>query len=256
MRIELGEIDYYVKHHESRQNAWYLPYCQESRISPTRQEVVQRLCRELCRYQNYPLWNKELVESLFTNYQTLTDKLVVLPVVGSETYFDANIVTHQDNDYLIVDLLNIADYTSSVNEMCYILHNLCHVHILRYLFQQRYEVPSTYAGQLGYRFFTEGFVQYLSWNEDVRKYRMNDARYMGRKKEAWHMLKAALHIEGPRIQEQVLLMLSRLDLWERFPDVAGMFYCDQNFQEGGAKQLKRYFDAGFQEIYQTFHEAG
>lgn len=254
MRIELNEIEYYVKHHEAKQNTWYRPYCQEAVISPTRQEIVLRLSQEINYYQNFPLWNHDLIEQLFPKYHQLTDNLIIMPVVGSEKYFDAKILKHKENDYLVIDLLNIADYTTSVNQMCYILHNLCHVNILRYILSHAYEMPKSYYEQMEYRFFCEGLVQYLSWNHDVREYRLREARYLPRKKEAIRTLNAALQVEGVQIQNQILGLLNRLDLWQRFPDAAGLFYCDYNFQTGGFKQLKQYVAAGVTGSIQAMQE--
>lgn len=245
MRIEFSEIDYYVQHYEPKRNAWYQPYCAEDKISPTRQEVVLRLCKEICYYEDFPLWNHDLTAYLFPYHQKLSNKVTLMPVVGSGKYFDAKLLQHKNKVYLLVDLLNIADYTNSVLEMCYILHNICHVYMHRYLINQYYEKPETYNQQLEYRFFCEGIVQYLSWNQDVAKYRLKEARYIHRKKDAFYTLNNALEMRDPAVQEQILKMLENLDLWQRFPDVAGMFYCDRLYQKGGKQRLKEYIDKGF-----------
>lgn len=251
MRFEFSEIDYYVKNHEAKKHTWYQPYCQTAEISPTRQEVVLRLCQELSLYQRYPLWNHDVVTYLFPHHKLLTKDVIIMPVVGSEKFFDAKILQHNGEDYLIIDLLNVADYTSSVKEMRYILHNLCHIHLLRYVINNTFEIPQGYFEQLEYRFFSEGLTQYLSWNEDVRLYRLSEPRYLPRKKEAFRMLSSALCVEGGRIQAQILQLLDRLDLWQRFPDAAGMFYCEYLFQKNGVKPLKDYVLEGYGDIFEV-----
>lgn len=246
MYIELSEVDYYVKESEQKKDAWYQPFCGVEAISPTRKEVVLRLCKEVCCYEKFPLWNHDLIVYLFPYCSTMIDQIVMLPIVGSGKHFDAKVLTHDGTDYLVVDLLNIADYTSSVMEMCYILHNLCHVHLLRYYLNHAYKKPMAYIPQLEYRFFCEGLIQYLSWNENVTEYRLKEARYVHRKKDAFYTLNKAFEIKEKQFREQILYMLDKLDLWQRFTDIAGMFYCDCLYQAGGKRRIKEYVDAGFE----------
>ena len=254
MRFEFSEIDYYVKNHEAKKHTWYQPYCQRSEISPTRQEVVMHLCQELSMYRRYPLWNHDVVTFLFPHHHLITKDVIIMPVVGSEKFFDAKILPHEDEDYLIIDLLNVADYTTSVKEMRYILHNLCHVHLLRYVINNTYEMPQGYYEELEYRFFCEGLTQYLSWNEDVRLYRLSEPRYLTRRKEAFRSLTAAVHVEGEKIQTQILQLMNRLDLWQRFPEIAGMFYCEYLFQTEGVRLLKDYVMDGYDGVLDAMLE--
>lgn len=254
MHIEMSEVDYYVNESEQKKDAWYQPFCGVEVISPTRKEVVLRLCREVYYYENFPLWNHALTVYLFPYCRTLINQIVMLPIVGSGKHFDAKVLEHNGKDYLVVDLLNIADYTSSVKEMCYILHNLCHVHLLRYYMSHAYEKPIAYIPQLEYRFFCEGLIQYLSWNEDAAVYRLKEARYIHRKKDAFYTLNKAFEIKEKQFREQILVMLEKLDLWQRFTDVAGMFYCDFLYQSGGKRRLKEYVDAGFEGSVTTLIE--
>lgn len=245
MIIDFSEIEYYVKHHEQRKNAWYRPYCGEDEISPTRQEVVLRLCKETESYERFPVWNHDLVLYVFPFYKQFNHHVILLPIVGSGKYFDAKMLQYRKKDYLIIDLLNVADYTTSVLEMCYILHNLCHIHMHRYMMSKYFEAPKTFYEQLEYRFFCEGLIQYLSWNQNAANYRLKEARYIQRKKDALDILDKALKMREETIQKQILRMLETLELWQRFPDVAGMFYCDYLFQKGGASLLKAYANAGY-----------
>lgn len=249
--IDTSCIDAYLKRILPDQDAWYYKQIGGYHpVSDQRQEVCDYLCKELMQYESFPVWNRELTRFLFQDVAEMLQGLTIMPIIGSAPYLDAGIISHHEKPVLWIDLLHIADYTQRVKEMCYILHNLCHMHLLRYMMGKCFSMPSDYHKLLAYRFFTEGFVLYLSWNEDHSRYVFDAPAYAKRKQRAFAMMEAAQHIEEADLQKQILHTLTNGDLWDRFPDVAGMFFCAALYQEDGIHGLADYFAQGWEVMIQ------
>lgn len=245
MEIRTDVIQAYLQGEIPDGNSWFYAYTGGTApISAARQEVCTRLCEECLAYRKFPIWNGELITALFPNHDKWLNEVVFLPIVGSRRTFDASLIIHDNRPFLLIDLLNIADYTQSVKEMCYILHNLCHIQLLRYLFHQRLPVPIDPEEQLNYRFFCEGWILYLAWNENIREYKFHTSAYNAIKPKVFRLLYRALTAETPQIQ-RILQALDQVDLWDRFPDIAGMFFCDDVFQHQGLPGLQAYFASGW-----------
>lgn len=241
MYIEMREINQYINRQQTDAEHWYERYCGKADfIADNRQEVCLRLFEECERYRDFPLWNQALVITLFPYIRAALKDLILMPIVGSDARFDAAVVTHEQQVYLLVDLLNVADYTQSVKQMCYILHNLCHIHLLRYVLEQHFTAEEGYLNQLEHRFFCEGLIQYLSWNENHRQYQWQKEQYEKRKEQAFEMLYAAMQSTDETLQDKILQLLKQASLWNRFTDIAGMFYCDDLYHENGIEALQRY----------------
>ena len=247
MEICTDVIQSYLQGKIPMTNSWFYAYTNGvTSIAATRQEVCARLLEECENYRDFPLWNHDLITALFMDYDHRLREVVLLPIVGSHPNFDAAVIEHKGKFFLLIDLLNIADYTQSVKEMCYILHNLCHIHLLRYLFLQRFPKPTQSLSLLNYRFFCEGFLLYLAWNEDITSYVFHTPTYHSIKQKSFQHLYQALLMEETK-RKQLLQVLNHVDLWDRFPDIAGMFFCDDVFHRQGTDGLRTYFSFGWQD---------
>lgn len=256
IHIDTSCIDTYLKHILPKPDEWYYEMtggCQP--ISDRRQEVCVYLCEVLKQYAHFPLWNRDLIWSLLGNVEEELRDVTMMPVVGCAPSFDAGIIMHEQRPVLLVDLLHIADYTQSVKEMCYILHNLCHMHLLRYLMARRFPQPDAYLPRLAYRFFSEGFVLYLSWNEDYTRYAFDASVYDQRRQRCFALMEAARHVSDTQIRSRIMHTLENGDLWDRFTDVAGMFFLAEVYREEGTMGLHAYFDQGWAALLQEETEA-
>lgn len=243
MKIDSSIIEHYL--HQSPcpvESAWIYKITQGKRdIEMHRQEVVQALLKQITLYcdEGFPIWNKQLIQTIFQDQIDLLDDLILLPIVGANASFDGTICTHLEQNYLILDVLNIADYTPILTQMHYILHNLIHVSIITFLIHTRYpKQPKTYLEQLESIFFVEGLAQYLSWNEDVSKKRFQNASYEKRKETAFGLLYQAIQINDEATQKRMLETLKKASFWNRFPQVAGMFFMDDLYQAEKEKGLR------------------
>ncbi len=245
MKIRIDVIKAYINGDIPSPDAWFYSYTNQSAsIATTRQEVCARLLKECQMYHDFPLWNREIINALFPQADEWLDDIVFLPIVGAHPSFDAALISHEQQPFFIIDLLNIADYTHSVKEMCYILHNLCHIHLLRYLFQKTFPKPEKPLSQLNHRFFCEGFLLYLAWNESVTSYVFHTSAYENIKQRSFQLLYQSIMSESSQLL-RILSTLDHVELWDRFPDIAGMFFCDDVYQHQSTEGLKAYFDHGW-----------
>lgn len=247
MKIFTDVIDAYMNNKIPKADSWFYAYTnQTAPIASTRQEVCDRLLEECLMYRDFPLWNREIITTLFPDCDSLLEEIILMPIIGAHKSFDAALIEHENRWYLVLDLLNIADYTQSVKKMCYILHNLCHMELLRRLFQRCFPKPEESLAQLNYRFFVEGFVLYLAWNEAVSAYVFHTSAYASIKQKSFQFLYQSLNSEAAQ-RQRILSALDRVGLWDRFPDIAGMFFCDDVYRRQGVEGLKAYFSLGWED---------
>ena len=247
MQIQTDIIQAYGHGEIPSMDTWFYAYTNGSApIAANRQEICARLNEECSAYQRFPLWNRELITALFPDYERILRNIIIMPIIGATPTFDATLIHHEDQPYLLLDLLNIADYTQSVKEMCYILHNLCHIQLLRELFHQRFPQLHDPQEQLNYRFFCEGWILYLAWNENLNDYVFHTAAYNKIKQKAFLTLYQALNTDATQVKG-ILSVLDQAELWDRFPDIAGMFFCDDVFHHQGITGLQSYFSLGWKD---------
>lgn len=227
------------------------------KIEMHRQDVVEALLKQLSLYasQGYPLWNQSLIRSLFQAELTKIEEVILLPIVGAKASFDGALYTHEGNVYFLIDFLNIADYTPMLSQMTYILHNLMHVQLAQYLIKQRYpDELASFPAYLETSFFVDGLSQYLSWNEDVREKSFQDSSYDKRKETAFGLLYQALHIQEIATQQTIINSLQSASFWNRFPQVAGMFFMDDIYQAEKEKGLRAIYTHGPSGIFSIVFE--
>lgn len=216
-------------------------------IQMHRQDVVHALLEQLYRYQEecYPLWNHKIQKAIFQDDLQLVNAVEILPIVGSNSSFDCTICSHAAKTYLLIDLLNVADYTRVLSEMQYILHNLIHVHLCRYLIQQRYpKKPLSYIEQLENMFFVDGLAQYVAWNAHMEHCHFQDSMYKKRKETAFAMLYEAMQLQDEGLQQSILKRLNKISFWDKFPQAAGMFFLDDLYFAEKEKGLRAFYIHG------------
>lgn len=257
MKLDTTWLTTYINQQKRpEKTAWIYQFTNgTSEIANYRQDICLALLNECEQYRLFPLWNHDLAILLVPDLKKQVKDIILLPIVGSNSSFDAELIQYEGTIYLLLDLLNIADYTQSLKEMAYILHNLCHIAIYEYLFSSQYQATS-YLEKLEMRFFANGWVQYLSWNKHHEQYVFQNTDYQKKKQRAFTLLSSALAIpkEDQDMQDKILKQLSQVDLWNRFPDIAGMFYLDKLFHSQGDQGLLAYYQKGPEGIFNDFFQ--
>ncbi|MCI9312556.1 MAG: hypothetical protein HFE68_04240 [Erysipelotrichaceae bacterium] len=250
MIINTGVIEAYQRKSLPDEQAWfYQKYGRNPSLSLQRQAVCERLCDELRFYEHFPLWNQVLILTLFPQIEKELANMEILAIIGSDQRFDGDITMHDGKTFLVVDLLNIADYTQSVKEMTYILHNQCHYQLIAHVLKKQSATAQTFQEQMAYRFFVHGLALYASWNEDYHAYVFHEPQYAKRKAKAFYMYHSAMHnLTDEQERQMFLRIIRKVELWERYPDIAGLFFVDALMREEGIESLKEYVKAGWENV--------
>lgn len=248
MIIDTSLIDAYCNFGiQPNPNSWFYPYCGGYvKAADNRQEVCAALLEECQKYATFPLWNRSLALRLFPNCQKELESLILFPIIGTNPQFDCNIQSYESHTYLLIDLLHIADYTQSVKEMSYILHNLCHLALYQYVMNNSQDAPKTYMETLEHLFFIHGYAQYLAWNESHEQYVFQNPNYTKKKERAFLLLEKAIQVEDVSLQREILHQLDHASLWDRFPEIAGMFFLDDVNRIYGEDGIVDFYQQGMQ----------
>lgn len=252
MKIDIQMISPYLHKQElSQENHWIYQYTQGTQsILPHRQEVVQTLLKELAAYpKSFPIFNPTLITKLFPNYKNILDDIILLPIVGASASFDCGIIQQDGKNYLLIDLLHVADYTPIVSQMTYILHNMVHIQLLQYLMKLVFPAPKTFMEQLESIFFIDGFAQYLAWNKDCATYSLQSKTYKKDKDRCFPFLYQILTIQDSSNQKHILKQLQDADLWDNFVLASAIFFLDDIYQKMQEKGLYACYAHGPKDIF-------
>lgn len=216
-------------------------------IEMHRQDVVQALLQQLLLYQEqgYPLWNTTMHETIFQEELQTANEITILPIVGASANFDCTLCHHACTTYLLIDVLNIADYTHILSQMYYILHNLIHVHTCSYLIQQHYaKKPISYLQQIENMFFVNGLAQYVSWNEQMEQKGLQNSVSNQYREKAFSLLYQAMQVQDEATQQLILKQIKEASFWNQFPQIAGMFFLDDLYHAQHMQGLRAFYKHG------------
>lgn len=237
----------YLDHKEFPESkGWIYQFTNGTRkIEMNRQEIVLELLDKLIDYPRLlPIFNHNLILKLFPEMKTSLQDVTILPIVGAHQSFLCDIVCYEGEQYLLIDLLNVANYTGILSQTMYIMNNVIHLTLIRYLMNKKFAAPETYMEKLESIFFVEGFTQYLAWNEKCADYKFQSDEYLQRKKRSFLFLQDALQVEDPIKQEQILNKLANSELFDNFVLASGIFFLDDLYHKENEKGLCDYFARG------------
>lgn len=213
---------------------------------PMRKEVVKELTNRLTQIvEAFPTFNPAIWNVLFQDTQDITDDIIIVPVAGTK----GHCMIKEDHLYILVDLIQIADMTPIVSQMCYVMQNYLHQEIAQLCIRQHYPFTAqSYHEMLDYFTFTNGLANYIAWNESAHLYKFQTEKYDPYKEKAFGMLYSAIEVENKALQHKVLSSATHGDFWNQFPGVAGMFYINDLYQEFGVKGLQSLFQTGWMHL--------
>lgn len=195
-----------------------------------RKDIVKELDYQLKMIiDEFPTFNKDLLNKIFPDMKKELNNLCILTVVGTEQNC---IVEKEDTVYILIDLIHIANYTRIVSQMVYIMQNYLTLEITKYLITRQYPLTSNnYIDILNHLSFTNGLANYLAWNESCDNYIFYTPKYDTYKEKSFGLLAQALQIEDISLQHKILESIPSTDFWNQFPIIAGMFFFDDVYRE-------------------------
>lgn len=182
--------DYSERKRIPNMDEWFFQYTNGyCACADNRQDVANALCDTMTEaILRFPYFNKTCIEQLFKDELPLLQNIIVMPILASSSSFDSKIVYHEGNHYLLIDILNIANYSIRLNEMQYILQNQIALQLIRYMIHSRYPKEHEFINKLEDSFFCDGLAQYLAWNETCKVYPFDEPSYQHKKENAEALL--------------------------------------------------------------------
>ncbi len=224
--------------------------------SSKRKDVVKELTSQLKNIlDDFPQFNHNLWNRLFNDTSAVLDTIYVLPVVGETTSY-AHVEKKDNNYYIIIDLIKIADFTRIVSQMVYILNNYLINEITKICILHKFPVSSkSYIDILNEMVFAHGLANWLAWNEDYKQYKFQSSRYDSHKEKAFGLLAQAVQIENKAIQHKIIIDILHSDFWDQFPAIAGMFYFDDTYHDLREEGILLLFKRGPKDIIKTIYNS-
>lgn len=193
---------------------------------------------------DHHIFNSDILQKLVPNYNIILSNIHVHVWVHAPKPYDIYQVLQGDEIHIYIDLLQIADQTPIVSRMVYILkHELSKICCNVCMNTVNKTSTKEYLTNLNEDAFYHGFALVLSWNEDITNYNFQNTMYEKYKEKAFGMLFEAMQTTNSDQQSNILQFLHNAPFWERFTQIAGMFYLYDIFMEFGVD--------GFVEIYQN-----
>lgn len=219
-----------------------------------RKDVVQELFSQLeSILEEFPVFNKHLWNELFQDKQKVLDKLTVIPVVGTRRN---QIIKEDDNIYILMDLIHIANYTPIVSQMIYIMQNYLTLEISRLCIHEAFPlINRNYLSLLDYFTFCNGLSNFLAWNENAEEYKFHLEKYEPYKEKAFGMLAGAMNVTNKALQHKILISATNGDLWNQFPSSAGMFYFHDLYSEYGTVGMSAIYKKGPEQFIQHIFQS-
>lgn len=220
-----------------------------------RMEIVKELYQRLTiTLQQFPIFNQTLWNALFPNWKDTLKDVCILPVVGLTSSIHP-IQVIDGTTYIVIDLIQTANYTRIVSQMEYLLQNLLMTSLAELCIQDSYPVKSIpYLQTLDSMFFKEGLKTYLSWNKDCSQYVFQDENYAKRKEMTFGFLYDAVNIQDKTTQEKILQHIQQADFWNQFPMIAGLFFFDDIYHEDGIQGIIDIYQKGPYNIASTIFQ--
>ncbi len=203
-----------------------------------RKDVVKELTSQLKNIiEFFPQFNHTLWNQLFNNSSNILNSIHILPVVGEYSSF-AHVEKKDNQFFIVIDLIKVADFTRIISQMVYILNNYLTTEITKICILHEYAIPSKkYIDILNEMVFAHGLANWLAWNEDCRQYKFQTSRYDSYKEKAFGLLSQASQVENKAFQHKIILNILGSAFWNQFPAVAGMFYFDDLYYNLGEKGI-------------------
>ncbi|MGX8833290.1 hypothetical protein ACWG0P_03675 [Amedibacillus sp. YH-ame6] len=244
MRYDDSFIQAYLQESPLSKEPFYKDIRNYQKPDIKRKDIVEELNTKLSSIVNdFPVFNQTLWNMLFSDKESYLDTICILPVVGSDTM--STRVLRNDETYILIDLICVANYTRVVSQMVYILKNHITFEVTKLCILKQYPLSGeNYAHILNASAFINGLAHYLSWNESCELYKFYTEKYEPHKEKAFGLLTQAMTIDNRAMQQKIIKHIRSSELWDQFPAVAGMFYFDDIYRELGKKGIKQLYAMG------------
>lgn len=222
---------------------WMITAFEEPDIN--RKDIVVELLQRLNTIvEKFPTFNANLWNALFSNQKDLIDTITIYPIVGSKDTM-GRVEQQGDQIYIIIDLIQTANYTQIVSQMEYVLQNYITNEVAKLCIRADFPlIANDYLSLLNQNAFMFGLANFLSWGEDIEQYKFHTEKYEPHKERSFGILAHALEVNDTKTQTKLLYVIHNASFWDQFPSVAGMFYFTDTFKEYGLEGITKLYRKG------------
>ncbi|MGG7164108.1 hypothetical protein [Clostridium ihumii] len=179
---------------------------------------------------NFKPINEDIFKVLFPNYKNVFESTKVLLVVGCPKMYDAMFIEHEDEEYIIFDLINLVNYIKHGHDIEKVLKNLLTHEFVHRCVKEKYPLKENlpYVEKLNYIVFNEGFAHLLAYKDNIKEYDFNSKFYLDKYENAKLKLRNAIKEKNETKQEKWLKEADVGNYWNKFGAISGKLYLAQH----------------------------
>ncbi|MCL2574961.1 MAG: hypothetical protein FWE33_00880 [Defluviitaleaceae bacterium] len=200
--------------------------------------------------QNFRFLNTDLIVDIFGDTSTVVQNVNVLLVVGCPSMYDAMVRHYNNEQYIIFDLINFANYLTQGYNLNEIARNFLTYEIVHVLINNDYPASNLdYYNSLNYIAFHEGFAHLLSFEDNMTDFTPTD-EHNGYWSIAKSRLAVALQETNPQTQQQYLVEANSGKYWDKFAAISAFGYLISSI-----KSLKSIYNQGWHSFAEKIYHA-
>lgn len=195
---------------------------------------------------NFEPLNNNIFKSLFPNYKNILNSTKVILVVGCPEVYDAMFMEHNNEEYIVFDLINISRYIEHGYSVDNIMKDLLTHEFVHKCINEKYPFNEelSYIEKLNYITFNEGFAHLLSYKDNIENYDFSGEFYTDKYNTAKEKLKEALE-ENDSENQAILLQEADVseDYWNKYAAISGKLFLGKNIRD-----INRLYNEGWNNI--------
>lgn len=200
-----------------------------------KRKIVKEIQLEVKRVlNNFEPLNNNIFKSLFPNYKNILNSTKVILVVGCPEVYDAMFMEHDNEEYIVFDLINISKYIEHGYNIDKIMKDLLTHELVHKCINERYQLSKelSYIEKLNYITFNEGIAHLLSYKDNIETYDFSLEFYTDKYNNAKEKLKEAF--EEKDCEDQVRLLQEAdvsEDYWSKYAAISGKIFLGRNIKD-------------------------
>ena len=206
-------------------------------ISQIKKEMLQRL-------EDFEPLNKKIFSKLFPKYKEILESVCVFLVVGCPSPYEAMVLEHDGEYYIVFDLTGFLTYKDYGHDMSKVICQLITHETTHKCLLEDYNLGdnATYMDKMEFLVFNEGLAHMLAFKDGIEdiEWEKYDEHYLLGKK----VLRQALKEKDDKKQREWIERAGAAETyWEKFGSVVGKVYFGKNID-----RIEELYAKGFKGI--------
>lgn len=235
-----GDQENEFKNHWIFHNIEKGEYLFESPDADKRESVHNILVHLKNRLQDFSPLNVTIFSALYPEWKTIMNDVNVLLAVGCPQPYDAMVIEYNGIQYMIFDLIRFNEYKELGYNIDMLIRQLLTHEASHICLHKKYPAPlsDSFADQLKYIAFDEGFAHLLAFKDDVESYDFAALIYDHYNSSLMKLQKSFKEEKLPK-QRALLLQSNSGHYWDKFAAVSGKLFLASRID-----QIQNLYNAG------------